>query len=77
MTVYENGELVKTLPVSLGKKRTPSSSGTMVVMDKQETTVFDTFAELGPARGLPHQHRVRPAADLGRRVHPLGPVVGR
>ena len=39
------------MPVSLGKKSTPSSSGTMVVMEKQETTVFDTRAELGPDEG--------------------------
>jgi lipoprotein-anchoring transpeptidase ErfK/SrfK len=51
MTVFENDKPIKTFPVSLGKKSTPSSSGTMVVMDKQETTVFDTFAELGPSEG--------------------------
>lgn len=42
MTVVEDGKTVKTMPVSLGKKGTPSSSGTMVVMDKQASTVFDT-----------------------------------
>jgi lipoprotein-anchoring transpeptidase ErfK/SrfK len=51
MSVYENGTLTRTLPVSLGKKSTPSSSGTMVVMDKQESTIFDTLAELGPTEG--------------------------
>lgn len=51
MSVYENGTLVKQMPVSLGKKSTPSSSGTMVIMEKKETTVFDTFAELGPREG--------------------------
>ncbi|MFI7598903.1 Ig-like domain-containing protein [Actinoplanes sp. NPDC049681] len=51
MTVIEDGKTVRTLPVSLGKKSTPSSSGTMVVMDKQASTVFDTIAELGPERG--------------------------
>ncbi len=30
------------MPVSLGKPSTPSSSGTMVVMDKATSTVFDT-----------------------------------
>ncbi|MFE9691428.1 Ig-like domain-containing protein [Micromonospora sp. NPDC005806] len=48
MTVYENGSLVRTLPVSLGKKSTPSSSGTMVVMEKKEQTVFDTRDEPDP-----------------------------
>ncbi|GHJ56226.1 hypothetical protein Nm8I071_55330 [Nonomuraea sp. TT08I-71] len=48
MTVYENGAVVRTLPVSLGKKSTPSSSGTMVVMEKKESTVFDTRDEPDP-----------------------------
>ncbi|MFF5084294.1 Ig-like domain-containing protein [Actinoplanes sp. NPDC000266] len=51
MTVLQNGKTVKTMPVSLGKKSTPSSSGTMVVMDKLAETVFDTRAELGPVNG--------------------------
>jgi lipoprotein-anchoring transpeptidase ErfK/SrfK len=49
MTVLENGNAVRTMPVSLGKPSTPSSSGTMVVMDKLAETVFDTTAELGSA----------------------------
>ncbi|MBM2618743.1 L,D-transpeptidase family protein [Actinoplanes sp. LDG1-06] len=42
MTVVQDGKTVKTMPVSLGKKGTPSSSGVMVVMEKKEATVFDT-----------------------------------
>ncbi|WP_410813258.1 Ig-like domain-containing protein [Micromonospora sp. 067-2] len=49
MTVYENGALVRTVPVSLGKKSTPSSSGTMVVMEKKESTVFDTRDDPDPS----------------------------
>ncbi|WP_212826993.1 Ig-like domain-containing protein [Catellatospora sp. TT07R-123] len=45
--VYRNDKLVKEMPVSLGKDSTPSSSGTMVIMDKQESTVFDTTREPG------------------------------
>ncbi|NLU80117.1 L,D-transpeptidase family protein [Micromonospora sp. HNM0581] len=48
MRVYEDGRLVKTLPVSLGKKKTPSSSGTFVVMEKKEETVFDTMDDPDP-----------------------------
>ena len=51
MTVEEDGKVVRTMPVSLGKKSTPSASGTMVVMEKLEQTVFDTTAELGPVEG--------------------------
>jgi lipoprotein-anchoring transpeptidase ErfK/SrfK len=42
MTVVEDGRTVRTMPVSLGKKSTPSSSGTMVIMEKKAKTVFDT-----------------------------------
>jgi lipoprotein-anchoring transpeptidase ErfK/SrfK len=42
MTVVQDGRTVRTMPVSLGKKDTPSSSGTMVVMEKKVETVFDT-----------------------------------
>ncbi|WDZ87232.1 L,D-transpeptidase [Micromonospora cathayae] len=49
MTVIENGQVTRTMPVSLGKKSTPSSSGTMVVMEKQAATVFDTRDDPNPA----------------------------
>jgi len=48
MKVYENDTLLKTMPVSLGKPSTPSSSGTMVIMDRQEETVFDTMRDPDP-----------------------------
>ncbi|MFI7430452.1 Ig-like domain-containing protein [Micromonospora sp. NPDC049836] len=51
MTVTKNGKAVKTILVSLGKKSTPSSSGTMVVIEKKRHTVFDTMEELGPEEG--------------------------
>lgn len=47
MTVTEAGQVVRTAPVSLGKPKTPSSSGTMVIMDKEAKTVFDTTREDG------------------------------
>ncbi|MEV1285533.1 Ig-like domain-containing protein [Micromonospora sp. NPDC049679] len=51
MSVFKDDKLVRSMPVSLGKPKTPSSSGTMVVMEKKAKTVFDTFAELGPREG--------------------------
>ena len=51
MTVRQNGKVVKTIPVSLGKPKTPSSSGTMVIIEKKRHTVFDTLDELGPEEG--------------------------
>ncbi|HWH00031.1 MAG TPA: Ig-like domain-containing protein [Pilimelia sp.] len=51
MTVTRDGRVVRTIPVSLGKPKTPSSSGTMVVMEKLRKTIFDTYRELGPEEG--------------------------
>jgi lipoprotein-anchoring transpeptidase ErfK/SrfK len=45
MSVYEDGRLARTIPVSLGKPSTPSSSGHLVVMSKHYETVFDTRGE--------------------------------
>jgi lipoprotein-anchoring transpeptidase ErfK/SrfK len=42
MTVVQDGKTIRSMPVSLGKPSTPSSSGTMVIMDKATSTVFDT-----------------------------------
>jgi len=51
MSVKQDGKVIKTIPVSLGKKTTPSSSGTMVVIEKKKHTIFDTMDELGPKDG--------------------------
>lgn len=51
MTVREDGEVTRTIPVSLGRSDYPSSSGTHVIMEKFTETVFDTFDELGPEEG--------------------------
>jgi lipoprotein-anchoring transpeptidase ErfK/SrfK len=62
MTVTQNGKVVNTIPVSLGKASTPSSSGTMVVIQKLRHTVFDTMAELGPTKGY------RTEIDFAQRI---------
>jgi lipoprotein-anchoring transpeptidase ErfK/SrfK len=49
MTVVQDGRVVRTVSVSLGKASTPSSSGTMVVMDKAASTIFDTTDTDGAA----------------------------
>jgi len=51
MTVKQDGKVIKTIPVSLGKRSTPSSSGTMVIIEKKEHTVFDTTDELPAGQG--------------------------
>ncbi|MFE9202259.1 Ig-like domain-containing protein [Micromonospora sp. NPDC007230] len=45
MAVYQDGKLLKKIPVSLGKPDTPSSSGNMVIMEKFDRTTFDTRGE--------------------------------
>jgi hypothetical protein len=45
MQVYVNDALARTMPVSLGKRSTPSSSGFMVTMSHDAHTVFDTRGE--------------------------------
>jgi len=42
LTASQDGRAVKTIPVSLGKPSAPSSSGTMVIMEKLAATVFDS-----------------------------------
>jgi lipoprotein-anchoring transpeptidase ErfK/SrfK len=49
MTVVKDGVTVKTIPVSLGRPTMPSSSGTMVVIEKLPKTVFDTMTDPNPA----------------------------
>ena len=47
MSVSQDNTLLRTVPVSLGKPSTPSSTGTTVIMSKAASTIFDTTAE-GP-----------------------------
>jgi lipoprotein-anchoring transpeptidase ErfK/SrfK len=42
MQVWENGKLIKDLAVSLGSTKRPSSSGTMVIIDKRPKAMFDS-----------------------------------
>jgi lipoprotein-anchoring transpeptidase ErfK/SrfK len=45
MNVFVDDQLANTMPVSLGKPSTPSSSGAMVLMTKEPTRTFDTRGE--------------------------------
>ncbi|MEU4555038.1 L,D-transpeptidase [Micromonospora violae] len=45
MRVRRDGKLIRTIPVSLGKRSTPTSSGKMVIMEKHQNTTFDTRGE--------------------------------
>ena len=60
LSVTQDGQVIKTMPVSLGKQSTPSSSGTTVIISKEASTVFDTTQVDGP-RGyrIPVQYAQR------------------
>ncbi|WP_213451673.1 L,D-transpeptidase [Rhizomonospora bruguierae] len=45
MTVTRDDKTLKKIPVSLGKSSTPTSSGKMVIMEKFNSTIFDTRGE--------------------------------
>jgi len=45
MKVYQNDKLVQTFPVSLGQSNTPTSSGNMVLMTHERTSLFDVPGE--------------------------------
>jgi lipoprotein-anchoring transpeptidase ErfK/SrfK len=45
MQVFQNDKLVKTFPVSLGEPNTPTSSGNMVLMSHEYTSLFDVPGE--------------------------------
>jgi lipoprotein-anchoring transpeptidase ErfK/SrfK len=49
MTVAANGRTIRTIPVSLGRPGMPSSSGTLLVMERLRKTVFDTRSDPNPA----------------------------
>jgi lipoprotein-anchoring transpeptidase ErfK/SrfK len=42
MTVTRNGEVIKTMPVSMGKDSTPTNNGTYVVGDRRSHMVMDS-----------------------------------
>jgi lipoprotein-anchoring transpeptidase ErfK/SrfK len=42
MKVYQDGKLIRTMPASLGKRSTPTSSGIMVAMEKHDMVIMDS-----------------------------------
>jgi lipoprotein-anchoring transpeptidase ErfK/SrfK len=50
VTVEQNGKVTKTMPASLGKASTPSSSGAMVIMTRMPKELFDSSLGTG---GIP------------------------
>jgi lipoprotein-anchoring transpeptidase ErfK/SrfK len=56
LTVTQDGQVVKTMPASLGKASTPSSSGSMVIMTRATSEVFDS-ATTGIMPGNPDYYK--------------------
>ena len=56
LTVTQDGQVVKTMPASLGKPSTPSSSGNMVIMTRATSEVFDS-ATVGIMPGNPDYYK--------------------
>jgi lipoprotein-anchoring transpeptidase ErfK/SrfK len=50
MTVTKQGQVLRQIPISLGKASTPSSSGAMVVMEKNESEIFTSTDPNDPYR---------------------------
>ena len=42
LTVTRNGEVIKTMPVSMGKNSTPTNNGTFIVGDRRSHMVMDS-----------------------------------
>ncbi len=56
LTVTQDGQVIKTMPASLGKPSTPSSSGNMVIMTRNTQEVFDS-ATTGIPPGSPGYYK--------------------
>jgi lipoprotein-anchoring transpeptidase ErfK/SrfK len=51
MVFTRNGQVINTIPVSLGKPSTPSSYGHSMILSEHENYTFDTRRELGVGQG--------------------------
>ncbi|MGH3436919.1 MAG: L,D-transpeptidase [Sciscionella sp.] len=56
MRIYHNGTLVNTMPISLGKGKTPTHSGPHVISDKRPSVVMDSCT-YGVCKGQPGYYK--------------------
>jgi lipoprotein-anchoring transpeptidase ErfK/SrfK len=63
MTVYKDGVLLRTMPVSLGKRSSPTSSGSHVVMEKRPEAWFDSTT-FGLDKDAPGGYRTKVFWDV-------------
>lgn len=57
MEVYEDGERIKTFPISAGKPGYPTTSGTHVVFQRRPVEILDS-ATVGIPKGHPEYYRI-------------------
>src|SRR5207237_1271095 len=69
MTVTQDGVLVRTIPVSLGKPKTPSASGNFIIMIKNDWEWFDSTT-FGVPAGSSGGYRTKVYWPQRRRRHP-------
>ena len=58
MKVYENGDLVNTFPISAGRKKYPTTSGTHVVFQRDPKVIMDS-ATVGIPKKDPDYYRLK------------------
>jgi lipoprotein-anchoring transpeptidase ErfK/SrfK len=72
MQIFDNGQLVKTMPISLGSPGFPTHDGPHVVSDKQPSIIMDSCT-YGVCKGQPGYYRER--VDLDERISSDGEFV--
>ncbi|MGH3764828.1 MAG: L,D-transpeptidase [Pseudonocardiaceae bacterium] len=66
MQIFDNGQLVKTMPISLGAPGFPTQSGPHVISDKQPSIIMDSCT-FGICKGQPGYYRER--VSLNERIY--------
>jgi lipoprotein-anchoring transpeptidase ErfK/SrfK len=56
MQIFKNGKMIKSMPISMGKDKTPTHSGVHVVSDKQASLIMDSCS-YGVCKGDPNYYR--------------------
>jgi lipoprotein-anchoring transpeptidase ErfK/SrfK len=72
MQIYDNGALVKTMPISLGSPGFPSHIGPHVISDKQPSVIMDSCT-YGVCQGQPGYYKEK--VDLDERISDDGEFV--
>ena len=72
MQIFDNGQLVKTMPISLGAPGFPTHNGPHVISDKQPSIIMDSCT-FGICKGQPGYYRER--VSLNERISNDGEFV--